>query len=232
MENKIDNMFYLFDRAINAGRPISKIIDTKKYFDNLIKLYESPVSLTPLITRKYHSFHHVKEGVVDLSSVEELLDSSINVNDVVIAWFYHDCSYNLNPVCKTNEEDSAYICFQDLIEMNFDKNRAKRIHDLIIWTKHKENPPKKDLEANLIVDIDLIRISCDTQEFLQRYDNVRWEYSFLDDKTWIQGRVSFWNHLLEMKKKRIFRTPCFLENNNIAIQNIQQELVRLKSQLS
>ena len=225
-----DYLFYIYDRAINARTKLSDLVDTRASFDVLWEKYTKPVSADPLVHRSYHNIRHIAEGVKDILLIEgdcDCIDGSID--DVLLAWLYHDSIYRLNPKTTTNEAESAWYVLEDLVSMGFSAERAGRIHDLVMWTKHDKNPPETDYEANLIVDVDLLRIAATPVEtFFGLTRMVREEFSFVDDKTWAEGRVAFWKGFLQRKGSRVFRTSHFQHLNDIAISNIEKEVFSLE----
>jgi predicted metal-dependent HD superfamily phosphohydrolase len=226
----IDYNFYIYDRAINARRKISEVVDTKPYFNKLLMRYYDPVSLSPLVGRTYHNFNHIEEGIHSLAGIENDCNSlEHSVDNVLLAWFYHDIIYKSNPKTTTNEEESAWYCLSDMIGMGLPAERAGRIYDLVLWTKHDKNPPSSDYHANLIIDIDLLRTALPVDKFFNQNKAIRQEFAFVDDKAWAEGRLAFWKGLLERKNKKIFRTSHFEHLNDIAISNIEKEMAILQS---
>ncbi len=226
----MDYLFYIYDRAINARSSLSALVQTRANFDTLVAKYATPVSEEPHVVRQYHDFNHIIEGVKDILSIESDCDCSEgSIDDVLLAWFYHDSIYRLNPKTTTNESESAWYALEDLVSMGFSAERAGRVHDLVMWTKHDKNPPETDYEANLIVDIDLLRIAATPVEtFFGLTAMVRKEFSFVDDKAWAEGRIAFWRGFLQRKNGRVFRTSHFEHLNNIAISNIEKEVFSLE----
>lgn len=220
---------YVYDKAINAGSGLSKIVKTTSFFQRLVDAYKEPVATSgdKIIHRKYHDFNHIAEGVRDLSNIEPDCECA-SLDDVLLAWFYHDAYYKIGTDLD-NERASADYVLMDLIQMGWKAERAGRLFDLVMWTKHDKNPPADDYEANLIVDIDLLRIAAEPIEaFFLATEMVREEFALYDDKAWADGRIKFWKGFLERKKGRIFRTSHFEHFNRVAIDNINKEMFSLE----
>ena len=81
-------LFYVYDRAINAGSSLSNLVQTRPSFDRLVSMYKQPVSYFPLIQRNYHSFTHIIQGVRDIVETEVLCECTEDaINNVLLAWF-------------------------------------------------------------------------------------------------------------------------------------------------
>lgn len=236
--DKQEYMRYLFDRAINSGARLRSVVDTTPAWKNLLARYNTPITLyTPdgdvvahSIERKYHNFSHVEEGVMALAEIEPDCECA-SLNSVLLAWFYHDAFYDITSGPSkiiNNEQASAELAMQDLINMGWPAEYAGRVYDLVMHTKHNENPPETDYEANLIVDIDLLPVSIRPIEaFFASTRKVRQEYSVFSDEVWGDNRIKFWKGFLDRKKDRIFRTRHFEHLNSVTSDNIQKEMFSL-----
>jgi predicted metal-dependent HD superfamily phosphohydrolase len=229
-----DEMLYLFDRAINAGRRFCEIQDHVGLFIGVEDLYLKPVSYDPMIDRCYHDFSHIANGAQLLKDVEKSTVLSVSsVDDVFLAWVYHDCFYQTNPKVRAgdNEQKSAAKAFEDLVKAGMNGSRAGRIYDLVIYTNHLENPPEYDLQANLICDIDLAGMGSSPEQFVETTKLVRKEFSFASDEEWVRGRLKFWKDFLALKGTKIFRTDVFQHLNTLALSNIHSEIHCLERSL-
>jgi len=222
-------LFYVYDKAINAGSGLNKIIKTAPFFERLTKAYREPVAVSgnTIVHRRYHNFNHIEEGVKSLSYIEPNCECE-SIDNVLLAWFYHDAYYEIGTGLD-NERASANYALMDLIQMGWKAERAGKLFDLIMWTKHDKNPPSNNYEANLIVDIDLLRIAAEPVDaFFLTTEMVRDEFALYEDKDWANGRIKFWKDFLERKKGRIFRTSHFEHLNSVAIDNINKEMFSLE----
>lgn len=221
-------LFYIYDRTINHGFKLQNMVETRPFFNKLLEKYTEPVAVIDgkPIARNYHSLDHISEGIVDLVAVEQDFKP---INLVLIAWFYHDSHYLVGSN-SDNEKMSADYSLMDLIRMGWSGEKAGRVYDLIMWTKHKENPPENDYEANLIVDVDLLRTSVTPFEaFSLSTEMIRKEFSMYSEEEWSKGRLKFWEDFLEMKKGKVFRTSHFSHLNEIALYNINKAIELLKN---
>lgn len=216
-------LYYVFDRAINFALHLSKISHTVKMYNALVKEYEEQIAEG--ISRKWHDFDHIKEGVKTIVEVEPSFSG--NINHVLLAWFNHDRVYKAVSSID-NEKSSAVLCYNDLLDAGWTTAQASRISELILFTKHDKPPPPEDLEANLLVDIDLQRFGIDDFEaYMRTVSGVRAEYSMYSDEQWRKGRSDFLKKFLEMKKGKVFLSPQFEKLNSIALININGELGQL-----
>jgi len=217
-------LYYVFDRAVNAGLHLNKISHTVRMYNVLTREYEEPIAEgTP---RKWHDFEHIREGVKALVDVESSFKG--NMNHVLLAWFNHDRVYKAVSNID-NEKSSAVLCYNDLMDAGWTSVQASRISELILFTKHNSPPPPEDLEANLLVDVDLQRFGVDDFDaYMKLVEGVRAEYSMYTDEQWRKGRADFLKKFLEMKKGKIFLSPQFEKLNSVALVNINGELSRLQ----
>jgi len=227
-----DILYYIYDRAINSNFKFNEMTKTHSFFKKLIKAYKEPVSRneTGTIERSFHTIDHIIEGLNDLFKIEDDCECN-SINNVIIAWFYHDVIYNVGSGVD-NERMSAFYAFNDLVQMGWSSESASRIFDLIMWTKHSKNPPESDYEAKLIVDIDLFRLSTSPiEDFFERTKKVKQEYSAFTEEEWLGGRIKFWKDFLKMKNNKIFRSYHFEHFNEITISNIKNELFSLEKEI-
>lgn len=226
LEAFYDNNFlsYAFDRAVHSELPLSKVSNTAITFSTLLKEYDEPIDQG--IPRRWHDFEHIREGVKTIFDVQRSFEG--NIYHVLLAWFNHDRVYKaVNSI--DNEKSSAALCYNDLLDAGWTSVQASRISELILFTKHNNPPPPEDLEANLLVDVDLQRFGVDDFDaYMKLVEGVRAEYSMYTDEQWRKGRADFLKKFLEMKKGKIFLSPQFEKLNSVALVNINGELSRLQ----
>jgi predicted metal-dependent HD superfamily phosphohydrolase len=223
---------YIYDRAINNGFALDDLVDTTSFWTRLREHYDQPVAMgadSVPIPRNYHNFDHIRDGVDALRKIEPHCECL--VNSVLVAWLYHDAYYRVGDKSFDNERASADLALIDLLQMGWAGERAGRVWDLVMYTKHKYNPPADDYEGQLIVDIDLLGLaSTPVEKFFENTRKVRDEFKNFTDEQFATGRLHFWEGFLELKKNRIFRTSHFEHLNDIALDNIHKEQFSLQRQ--
>lgn len=223
-------LFYVYDRSINANFSLKDLVETKPFFNRIYDAYKKPVLIDGdlFVPRKYHDFNHIFEGIASIVEIEPECNC-LFLNQVILAWFYHDIFYQTGGNHE-NERLSADYALADLIQQGLCGEYAGRVFDLIMWTKHDKNPPENDYEANLIVDIDFLRLSTTPSEAFDVVTKMIRDEFAISDKEWAVNRIKFWQGLLERKKGRIFRTSHFEHLNPIALKNIESEILILSKQ--
>ncbi|THB73382.1 MAG: hypothetical protein D6B28_03830 [Gammaproteobacteria bacterium] len=111
------------------------------------------------------------------------------------------------------------------MEINQDIMTAQQI---LIELGNKDNLTDK---SKLIYDLDRIRFAAPQEEY-ERYERlIRFEFSHLDEKTWINGRIGILTNMLN--SGGIFVTPNFQDKfENAARQNLTQQIEKLNESLS
>jgi len=230
----------IYDRAINGNKSRQSVSDTEYHWKRLIQAYKEPVyAVNPnelVVDRSYHNFNHIINGLQHICNLEEQrlqggFPSEWNkalgpdIDDLFLAWFYHDYHYKTGVDGLQNEKESAIQARNDLEDLGVDNTRIVIIEDLIKLTDHQSNPEINDSLGNLIVDIDLVGFSTKPQsEFDETTKKVRHEFSMYSDEQWSDGRLKFLQRLMERKQGKILRTPFFRKFNNDAVENVEREI--------
>ncbi|THB73380.1 MAG: hypothetical protein D6B28_03820 [Gammaproteobacteria bacterium] len=118
-----------------------------------------------------------------------------------------------------------YIVQTASMEINHDVLTAQQIINEL------ENKDTLTDKSKLIYDLDRIRFAASQNDY-ERYERlIRFEFSHIDDKTWVAGRINLLTNMLN--SGQIFVTPQFQnEFENSARQNITQQIDKLKESLS
>ena len=165
-------------------------------------------------TRHYHTLQHLENIYRELEKVKitALLEFTI---------FYHDIVYDASR--NDNEEESAKLCKQRLLQLNLPMKLIKEITQLINETRTHKTSSQTNA---LFLDADLAILGSSNYE--QYTKNVRQEYSVYDDATYLTGRKKVLKMFLD--KKRIYMSKYFYEQyENKARKNLEQELRTLCS---
>lgn len=137
--------------------------DQEKVYRALTARYTEP-------HRAYHNLNHIEHALNELDRVRELAQDPIAVE---FALWFHDVIYNIG--ARNNEEKSARFAKDAILEFGLDEKWAQRVSKLILATRH-ETPPT-DLDARLVVDID-ISILGQSRERFDAYERaIRHEYA-------------------------------------------------------
>lgn len=152
--------------------------------------------------RKYHNFDHVKNCLYHLDKVKDLLEFEVSVEFAI--WF-HDVIYKTRS--GTNEEDSAVYAKKTLSDLGVENGIVKKVHDLIIATKH--DGVVYDLDSKYLIDIDLSILGANKDDFLQYEKNIRKEYSWVPYFFYKKKRFEVLKSFLE--RKFIYGTDFFRE---------------------
>lgn len=219
-----------FDKLVNKKLPFFSTVNTIPFWISLENRYKESLGLKENSTeavRTYHNLDHIRNGLATIINISKEYSSEV-IEDVAMAWFYHDCVYNVvKSVDKdpaVNEVCSGLVALKDLIEMGWTAEQAGLMYDLVMWTKHNKVPAIDDDRANLIVDVDLMGMASDREVFAATSHNVRLEFFQATDEQWIDGRKAFWKNFLSTKGSKIFQTKPFQNLNEKAKGNILYEL--------
>ncbi|MCR9248927.1 MAG: hypothetical protein NXI20_00830 [bacterium] len=166
-------------------------------------------------SRHYHNLIHIQSLFDVLSSLKE------QVNDweiIQFSIFYHDIIYKATK--SNNEEKSAELAVDRLIEIGLDTERIESCKNQIVATKTHEG---HDSDTKFLLDADLSILGTTSQDYIKYTQQIRKEYSIYPDLLYKPGRKKVLQHFLEMD--RIFKTDHFYNQlENQARQNLQAEL--------
>jgi predicted metal-dependent HD superfamily phosphohydrolase len=126
--------------------------------------------------RAYHTPQHLEEC---FRQFETAGYSARSPGAVGLALFYHDAIYDTH--ARDNEEKSAELAREMLIRVEAPAWVLSYIHDLILVTRHAAMPQTTDQQ--LVVDIDLSILGAPTARFDEYEQQVRQEYSWVDEAT-------------------------------------------------
>ena len=208
MEEYLDR---LEERWLNLWDRINAEGDGKKEFSELIYYYTRP-------ERTYHNLDHI---VAFLAEFDEVLDFD-DPDKAEMAIWYHDVIYDSH--LSDNEDKSAVLAEKRLAEAN--PYFVDGVIDLILATKHDKRPQYKD--AQYIVDIDLVSLGLQPDEFQRNYDNIREEYNFVPTIVFNKGRSKLLQGFL--KRDTIYYTDHFREKyESQAIENLKKSIKTLNA---
>jgi predicted metal-dependent HD superfamily phosphohydrolase len=151
--------------------------------------------------RHYHDQRHLREC---MALWTRWRDHSPRAGEVAIALWFHDAIYDPQaPVSGSNELNSAAWAARSLVRAGADSDTAQRVHDLVMATQHgftQETAPVAlgaNLDAQLLVDIDLSILGSPAERF-QRYDqDVRKEYAWVPGFRYQEARAQVLQSFLD-----------------------------------
>jgi predicted metal-dependent HD superfamily phosphohydrolase len=163
--------------------------------------------------RHYHNWDHIAEGLEIIAENEaELFEDGMvgkmNRTRLVLAWLFHDIVYDVGR--DDNEEQSAEFATRALM-FDFKGYMHEGIGKFILATKTHE--PSIHHTANLLCDLDLVRLADPYERFLQHSENVYNEYKHVHPKLtkedFVKRRAKFLADLSE-KQDTLFKTNFFI----------------------
>ncbi len=146
-------------------------------------------------SRQYHNLNHISQCL-------EIQDSIHNTcPNLTAAIFLHDVIYN--PRATTNEQDSATYAKNLFATLGVDEENIQKIAALIIATDYALQI--KDLELQIIRDIDLAILGTTTEQYRQYARQIRKEFAFVPTSTYNPARTQVLNNFLDLDD--IYQNP-------------------------
>jgi predicted metal-dependent HD superfamily phosphohydrolase len=156
--------------------------------------------------RHYHDQRHLRECLALWARWRE---HSPHAGEVAIALWFHDSIYDTQ--ASSNELNSAAWAARSLVRAGADSDTAQRVHDLVMATQHgftQETAPAalgSNLDAQLLVDIDLSILGSPAERF-ERYDqDVRKEYAWVPGFRYQEARAQVLQSFLD--RPRLYHGP-------------------------
>jgi len=149
--------------------------------------------------RFYHNIDHIRNCLIDLDSAKHLTKQS---DLVELAVWYHDVVYDTKAI--QNEEKSGQLAYDACLAAKLPEELAKGTVALILATKHNEVPD--EMNARILVDIDLAILGKSVREFDEYEKNIRKEYSWVSEDQFKQGR----SNILQMFLHRAENNKLYL----------------------
>jgi predicted metal-dependent HD superfamily phosphohydrolase len=186
-------------------------------FDELHSGYGDPA-------RSYHNWEHVASLLALFDAYQKVASSPVASNDaaaVEAAIFFHDVVYD--PTAGDNEEQSADCATSTLERCRIDPQTIKKVHRLILTTKHNgANVPVRP-DEQVVRDVDLAILGAPSDEYRQYVRAIRKEYGHLSLQSFIAGRKRVVEHFLSLA--RIFSTEFFHVRREVSARNnLESEL--------
>ena len=165
--------------------------------------------------RHYHTLQHI----IDMFGIAKSFDIKLTEEQTDAIWF-HDIVYT--PGLTTNEENSVNMAFGLLKDK--DPQYLMTIRAIIMSTR--DHMPTIE-DSKIVIDLDLSILASDPENYDTYVNQVRLEYSHINDKMWNYGRSKFLRKLLD--RPTIYLTDKFKsEFEEKARTNIIRELQKLE----
>jgi predicted metal-dependent HD superfamily phosphohydrolase len=182
-------------------------------YSNLWTRYREP-------HRGYHTLSHIEAMLQEFESVRSL---AIEPDAVWMAICIHDVIYN--PRSSTNESNSALWARGFLHQIAATQPFIETVVDHIMATKHASAPT--NLDAMLLVDLDLAILGQPAETFDEYERNIRHEYFFVSEADFRKGRSDILQGFL--LRPTIYSTSHFQElYEKTARENLERSIRQLQ----
>ena len=150
--------------------------------------------------RHYHTLAHLDAC---LDQARDARSACERAGEVEFALWFHDAIYDTRR--SDNEQRSAEWAQQSALAAGIDAAAAKRIHALVMATRHAALPATGD--AALLVDIDLSILGAESARFDEYEREVRREYHWVPEFMFQFKRRQLLREFL--LRRQIFATPRY-----------------------
>lgn len=169
--------------------------------------------------RHYHNMSHLRATLQTLRSVKHL---ALDADAIALALCFHDAIYRV--FSSSNELDSANWSSDFLRENQASAALISKVHGLIMATEHTAKPT--DSDQQLIVDIDLAILGCDSDLYAQFEQWVRQEYRLIPRFIYNKKRKAILQSFLD--RKTIYSHRHFIDRlEQPARTNLQRAIAQL-----
>ena len=198
-------------------RGASARADMGTWFDRLTTLYSQA-------HRHYHGIRHIEKCLAEFDAARHLAEDHIAVE---LAIWFHDALYD--PRATDNEERSAIPAEECLSEGGTSGHLRAAVTDLVLATKTHEVSGQVD--AQLLVDVDLSILGKPEPRFLEYEAQIRGEYDWVPDIPFVTRRAEILERFLA--RERIYTTEHFFRTyERQARSNLQASIGRLRGAIA
>lgn len=171
--------------------------------------------------RHYHTLQHLRECLAHFDAAASLARRPAEVE---LALWFHDAVYD--PLRDDNEERSADWARDSVLAAGCTPELAERIALLVTATK-THVARDDDLDAALLLDIDLTILGAAPARFDEYERQVRAEFAHVPQDAFDAGRARILQSFLE--RPRIYLTGAYRDALETAARdNLQRSLSRLR----
>ena len=190
-DSRLLNSWVLFWKEIGAeGNPDA-------YFNFLKTHYREP-------HRRYHTFGHIEHCLREFGDARPWCENSKHVEMAI--WF-HDVIYNVDHTAHLNEARSARVAYGMLLTMGMTEEFSSRVKDLIVYTQHNIYPSANDVDATVLLDVDLSSLGAPRTIFDQDGIDIRHEYQNVPNDQFNAAREKLFEGFLN--RPSIYYTTFF-----------------------
>jgi predicted metal-dependent HD superfamily phosphohydrolase len=184
-----------------------------EWYERLTDAYAEP-------QRHYHNQQHIAECLTEFDQVRHLARQPVAVE---LALWFHDAVYD--PKAADNEERSAALAQRCLAEGRIVGVWADTVNKLVMATKNHE--VGTDIDAAVMVDVDLSILGGDEKRFFEYEEQIRREYAWVSDPVFGSKRAKILEGFLA--REQIFATEWFRNRyEQSARRNLEASLNMLK----
>ncbi|MDX1613164.1 MAG: hypothetical protein R3300_02575 [Candidatus Promineifilaceae bacterium] len=179
-------------------------------FTDLVALYTGP-------DRHYHHLGHI---AYILDALEDFREMAHDYRAMQLAAWFHDVIYDAR--ATDNEAQSAGYAGRKLKKLGFARQRIIRIQELILATAGHVAPPG-DIDAMILLDIDLSPLAHETERFFRESAAIRREFNWMPEPAYRAARARAMRKFLE--RERIYTTEVmYRQLEDRARQNLRAAL--------
>jgi predicted metal-dependent HD superfamily phosphohydrolase len=188
----------------------------KRSMEQIIMAYEEP-------NRVYHDIKHIGRMLKSIEGNEDLANNYIAIQlAVVMHDFVYDSEY------MDNEQRSANMAQLVLRYVNVPQDIVDEVKRLILLTENHV-VESGDIDGQILLDADLSILGSGTRSYNSYKKGIRKEYSWVDDKTYIDLRKQFLENVAA--RDPIYQTYAVFDIcESKARRNIQLEIEELDEQ--
>jgi predicted metal-dependent HD superfamily phosphohydrolase len=187
--------------------------DPLRWLRQLTQAYSEP-------HRHYHTLRHVTECLTEFDAVRHLARQPVAVEMAI--WF-HDAIYDTH--AQDNEERSAELAAQCLSEVGANGSLIETVKRLVLSTKSHD--AAMDVDAPLMVDMDLSILGQSRERFHEYEIQIRQEYAWVPEAVFAAKRAEILGRFLA--RERNYATSWFsMKYEEQARGNLQDSVSKLR----
>lgn len=171
--------------------------------------------------RRYHDRSHL---TACLDHLDRWRETARQPAVVALALWYHDAIYD--PRADNNEAASAEVLRDECARLGLPQVAIDRAAELVLATDHRRPLEVGDVDAALIIDIDLATLGADPATYDRYAAAVREEHAHVPDDRYRVGRSAVLTSFLA--RERIFVSSVAETLEALARANLERELANLR----
>lgn len=177
--------------------------------------------------RGYHNLNnHIRHCLKELDIVIHQDIAFINPEALEYAIWFHDAIYDTK--IHGIEEQCANLAYNNAMLLYHSKGFANTVFELVLATRHIDEP--KNINEQLICDIDLSPLGIPPVEFDQNATFIREEYGWKSDVDFAKGRMAILKKYLD--RQNIYNTKYFRDKYQAqARENLLRSMANLSRML-